>query len=759
MWERAAMKPKLARILGLLTMLLAAAPAARAQQIPPVHEGEPIVRTTMENNRLRMVDLQNNFDIILPGGTTFANFAPGVTGDVRLQEQPDGFDLIYTFTNTGGQPARLGRLSVGKFNLGNNIDYRDFRHIGEPVRVDYNNYAFQAFPYPHGMYSPVWLLQNDQYAIGMSIQYPVLDYKHDARLMLGSTPADAPASHGPRGWFVEFRLANLGDEPEMGRLRWPGTVPPGESRTYVVSVRVTKTPSDWIRTLTPYRDYFHGMYGGVRYQRDARPVRPVLMALDHLIAADNPYGYENFQNKRPDLYGFRPWTDHLKRSKDQFPRVMLWAPSGLYNENRQSMNYPFQFTSRWDADPRMSNYSDPEVGLASLGREGMTLGLWWGRSVQVAREWNTAQWEALDPNNPAHVQAAFAEMDHAAQAGATEIGLDTFNAAITPIWDLVPWMERMIEAYPQMKFISEPICNDIMHRLGPTFVIGWTTGAANRPEDLCDINNPLYLADLLLPGHETWGAFSYHRHRSRGFPVTPEIVQRDMERIAGFGFVPVMMDDPPSPGGVRAAESWIQSIPADVLRGSGWPLSPARPRAMQRPDGQWIIVGDGGAMANRPTQGQRQVSGMVAPRPGAVPDRASRVAGSVPTRPGTNPQAAAPVAGADAGVEPDALEESADPPAAIERAKRKVRVDLRIQHDGSADRIIQPAAAEEIDLPGSRVNVPGSTSKGKGKGRGVSPAWLEALARKGYVNTSEINRAAKELPASGGVKVLPSTRK
>lgn len=745
------MKLTFVPILGLCASLLLAARDARAQQIPPVREGEPIVRTTMENNRLRMTDVANNFDVILPGGTTFANFAPGITGDVRLQAQPDGFDLVYTFTNTGGQPARLGRLNIGKFNLGNNIDYRDFRHIGEPVRVDYTNYAFQAFPYPHGMYSPVWVLQNADYAVGISLQYPVMDYKHDARLMLGCTPADAPASQGPRGWFVEFRFANLGDEVEMGRLRWPGALPPGETRTYVVSVRVTKNTGDWIRTLTPYQEYFHAMYGGVRYQRDARPVRPILMALDHLITADNPYGFENFQNRRPDQYGFRPWTDFIKQRRDEMPRVMLWAPSGLYNQHRE-MNYPFQFTTRWDAEPHMANVMDQDVGLPSLGREGMTLGLWWGRAVQVAREWNTAQWEPLNPNSPAHVQAAFAEMDRAVQAGATEIGLDTFNAAITPIWDLVPWMERMIEAYPNVKFISEPLCNDIMHRLGPTFVIGWTTGAANRPEDLCDINNPFYLADLLLPGHETWGAFSYHRHRSRNFPVTPEIVQRDMERIAGFGFVPVMMDDPPSPRSVRAAESWIQSIPADVLRGSGWPLTPVRPRAMQRPDGQWIILGDGSSTPNQPrAQNERRVSGMIAPRPGSVPGRerggnVQQQSSAAPDNPG-------------AAGEDEVTESPEAPPAPIERSKRKVRVDLRIQHDGDADRVIQPAIVQESDLPGARVNVPGSMAKGKGKGRGAGPAWLEMLARKGYVNTNELNRATQDLPPTGGVKVMPSTRK
>lgn len=247
------MKHTIQSLLGVLFTVLGTAPCAHGQQIPLVAEGDAMVHTTLlPDNRLRMVDVANDHPIILSGGLTFDGFAAEITGQVRMQEQPTGFDLIYTFVNTGNQPARLGRLNVGKFNLGNNIYYRDFRHIGEPVLVDYNNYAFQAFPYPHGLYSPVWALYNEDYAVGISLQYPVMTYQHEARVMLGSTPFDAPVEHGPRGWFVEYRLANLGGEPENSRLRFPGTMPAGATYTYVVSVRVSKNPQgDWIRTFTP----------------------------------------------------------------------------------------------------------------------------------------------------------------------------------------------------------------------------------------------------------------------------------------------------------------------------------------------------------------------------------------------------------------------------------------------------------------------------------------------------------------------------
>src|SRR5688572_4100949 len=103
------MKHTIRRLLGVLVTVLGAVPCAQGQQIPPVAEGDPIVEARLTGNRLSMVDLENENFIMLPGYPVFDNVAPGVTGQVTMQQQPTGFDLIYTFTNTGAQPARMGR--------------------------------------------------------------------------------------------------------------------------------------------------------------------------------------------------------------------------------------------------------------------------------------------------------------------------------------------------------------------------------------------------------------------------------------------------------------------------------------------------------------------------------------------------------------------------------------------------------------------------------------------------------------------------
>lgn len=738
------MKHTIQKLLGILVTVLGVVPCTQGQQIPAIAEGQAIVRTTLTDNRISMRDAENDRAIMLPSVVTFAGLTAGIVGNVRLQEQPTGFDLIYTFENTGTQATRLGRLQIGKFNMGRNITYRDYRHVGEPKTADYTNYSFQSFKYPSGIYSPVWTLYNDDYAVSVSLQYPILDYKHEARIMLGSTPVDAPVSQGPRGWYLEYRLANHGDEPESSRLTHSAMLPAGATWTYVVSVRVTKNQSEWIRTLTPYRDYFRSMYGGVQYARDPRPVKPQLVAVDHLISEANPYGFDNFRNRRPDLNGWKPWSDYIKSQSDQWSRVMLWAPSGLFNENR-NMNFPFMFTSRWLLEDRMANAFDENEGLASIGRNGQKLGLWWGRSTQVIREWNSAQWERFDPDNPAHVQAALHEMDIAVRAGATEIGLDTFTPGNTPIWKLLPWLQRMRETYPEVKFIIEPATCDILHRLAGSFVIGWGATPIQQESDLFKLTTPYYLADLLLPGHESWGCFSYHRHRSNNYPVTPEIVQRDAEIIAGNGYVPVMMDTVPTPENVRAVESWLTTLPADVLRGSGWNTTPSNPyNAFRRADGRLVVVGSspGGAPA-RPTTTR------------------GRVAGSVPTQPAANGGLTTPPVNpridADEG---DNMQAPADTPAVavepaapIQRDKRKIKGSVTVQRPDPKKK--QPVAVQTEpampglnDMPGSRadagIEVPSNAGGKSGKGGAkTNPAWLREMIKKGYMDRSKMTQGVK----------------
>jgi hypothetical protein len=332
-----------------------------------------------------------------------------------------------------------------------------------------------------------------------------------------------------------------------------------------------------------------------------------------------------------------------------------------------------------------------------------------------------------------------AELDAAVRAGATEIGLDTFNMRYTPVWKLVPWLERMRESYPGVKFIIEPISSDIMHRLGAMFILGWNAEEVHEEADLYHLNNPFYLADLLLPGHESWGAFSYHLHVAHGFPVTPELVQQDMERFASMGYVPVMLSDPISPREVTAAESWLTTLPADVLRGSGWNTNFSQPMAHRQADGRLVIVHDSGGAPPRP----RQPNGRVG---GATPD---------------DPSHAPPAAGQPLEDDPDSA--PAAPAGPIERPRYQIHGTVRVQGAHRSGPMKEaPTTPWADELPGAKslVKVPSSANGAKGRpgATKASGAWLEAMARKGMLDRARINQAVRQLHPSTGVVVVPTDK-
>src|SRR2546427_560161 len=79
-----------------------------------------------------------------------------------------------------------GMIDLGIMNLGRNIESFNFRNTGFPVAADTSTYINQAWIYPNDLYSPVAVVRNQSLAFGVSIQYPVLEYKHDVRVCLDS---------------------------------------------------------------------------------------------------------------------------------------------------------------------------------------------------------------------------------------------------------------------------------------------------------------------------------------------------------------------------------------------------------------------------------------------------------------------------------------------------------------------------------------------------------------------------------------------
>lgn len=612
----------LTRAMAILLTLVVGAVARADNTVPPPEGGTQTMRSRLVNNQVEMIDTRDGTIVVSPQSMGLHVPTPasaGVTPTIELQEQPTGFDLIYTFTNTSGTTRSLGKVQLGVVNLGQNIWFRDFAKSGAEHSADYS-YIAPAYLYPAWIYSPVVVMGNSKYTVGVSIQYPMLEYKHQTRVMMYSPGGSTMNGPAGRGWAVEYRLNNFGDEVGLSRIDRAASIRPGETRTYVVSVRVTEHDDAWQRTLLPYRGFFRATYGGVHYQRDPRPVNCVVLASAEHITDDNPLGWGQMRQYRPDVGGWRMAVQEIRQPRN-WPRVMVWMCSGTYQYSRDD---EWHFTSRWLTSPRLAEALEPTVGFPTIPATGRELGLWWTES----QRYNAGR-DALalfSRQKQAHVKSAFKELDLAARAGATMIGLDTFHDYATPAWEHYFWLRDMRARFPTMTFITEPIACDVVHTLSPTFMQQWAyTQPPRRAEDVYPVTTPHFLADFLLPGHETWGGMRYSDYQQfYGQRPTTEKVLQDMAATAAMGYVPAFAEaiDLNSSALFNAAESWKVTLPPDLQIAEEEMVASAETSVLGGPSGAERASGGRavlGSKATRQTSAAGQDNGTGVGASGAKP--------------------------------------------------------------------------------------------------------------------------------------------
>ena len=173
---------------------------------------------------------------------------------------------------------------------------------------------------------------NDEHAVGVSLLYPVLEYKHDVLITVNKAGGVFKGPKESRGWYVAFNLSNSPGAKAHTTLSNPATLQPGQTRSYTVAVRAIKRsppkrnqsptgPQDWLETLVPYRDHFQKLYGQVPYVRDNRAVQGKAAGDVGITSDRNPRGFFGDNTSRPDIAGFGPLATRLSEPNG-FKRVM-----------------------------------------------------------------------------------------------------------------------------------------------------------------------------------------------------------------------------------------------------------------------------------------------------------------------------------------------------------------------------------------------------------------------------------------------------
>ncbi|MBX4196192.1 hypothetical protein KW805_01230 [Candidatus Pacearchaeota archaeon] len=517
---------------------------------PTACDGE-VAHCVVKNGATTLADLQ-----ILMGTTT------GLEVTKKFITRPGGVDINIVLKNPTGSPINhpdftlygIKHKTSGPANFigGAGAGYLPFV-IDNPSTYYGGNFVWVGVYTVADVYSPISIVDDGTFASGVALEFPYLEYGYDPTFGVYIDSVGTPTGIDPNGyWSVRFmnfvQTANLTHYGgTINRTDIRGNISAGAIRNYTISVRFS-SPRNAIFTALPYKRYFESLYGprtGTVSDRDRRPVRADIMAdsiyhinndfslpIDQALLRDNPRRYiSSFRSPeigRVDKYGWGPLVDYwIAESQSKgYKRYMVWAAGGLY-EN-EDFNYPPHMQSFW-----LPNVSNSAANLSRMGQSGISLGFWWGRTLQVPfpDQWEPPTLQYLDFSRRAHQQFVKRELSLALSRGTTELGLDAFKAV--PIQRYL-YLKTIKMLAPSIRSTQEVYTSDIFNGDADVWMGPELYTEADMPK------SPAILASYLNPSASLW----YRIHDDRLVGGVQARVDQG-RRLMEMGYTPVFVNNVP----------------------------------------------------------------------------------------------------------------------------------------------------------------------------------------------------------------------
>jgi len=151
-----------------------------------------------------------------------------------LNETKDGFDIKISITNSSSITKPIGHMRLTGLTFGsmpaNAATYYN-PQFGGKQKVFTDDDPDHARQYPGRIYAPVHVLEVDGYTLGLSVQYPILEYEHT--MTFGTR-------YENNAWTIllipnkYYSYANTG----LSDYNPAANIGAGETREYIVSVRI-----------------------------------------------------------------------------------------------------------------------------------------------------------------------------------------------------------------------------------------------------------------------------------------------------------------------------------------------------------------------------------------------------------------------------------------------------------------------------------------------------------------------------------------
>ncbi len=421
----------------------------------------------------------------------------------RLLKAPGGFDVLYIVKNSTKRAHLMPdfqipgvRVFEDKYieilntntkqhmqkrylsTLSNSSDGEYFS-VSSIIQEGYDGEVFEEEFYygadTLSAYSPVIALKGSDFAVGTSLNYPILDYIDSTKTLRGYRNVlmnklypKMRVYRDKDGWIFKYIFS------KQGALK--ARIESGKSYSFTIPVRFS-SPKYWLLTLYPYKEYFQKLYP--KDKKLTKDLRPILLSIFSFygdnVTDKNPRGWSwALENIDKRGYSYLPLKDVISglsavMKKRGYSRILFSAFSGVYDTREDNSLYnelPFQFLTNLPKNMQQ----ELNTSLDILKSNSQEFGFWWGTSsmIPVNKDGDVISKNRWQPDNntpfiyedESHKDYAYRELNMANTLGVDSLSLDAYVRMEES--GRVRWLDEMKEASPNIEFALEQQV-DFMH--------------------------------------------------------------------------------------------------------------------------------------------------------------------------------------------------------------------------------------------------------------------------------------------------------
>ncbi len=324
-------------------------------------------------------------------------------------------------------------------------------------------------------YSPVISVKTKDFAVGSSLNYPLLKYEDKTKtsrgrysVLMNKLYPKMRIHKDANSWRFSYSF------DKKGLLK--GRIGAKKEYRFTIPVRFSK-PKYWLLTLHPYKEYFLKHYPiKNKFPKDVKPILLVNFAFyGDSITQKSERGWawilENVDKKG---YSYLP-LKQVSRGLSQvmqlngYERILFATFSGVYDTRKSPKliwELPFQFIT--NLEKNMQKELDESLNI--FKEAGQKYGFWWGIAgmMPVDKKGEVISFDTWLPHsdipfilkNSTHKEYAQRQLLAAKDAKADSLSLDAYVRMEEN--SRIKWLKQMKKTTPKIKFVLEQQV-DFMH--------------------------------------------------------------------------------------------------------------------------------------------------------------------------------------------------------------------------------------------------------------------------------------------------------